>query len=110
MCPSCSCFSLDTCSATSPLSTVELFHSGSSRVEETTYLGMLLNLSANSSSRDGHAFAKPSQGTRPGQRRLGVEGLVELELVALLPPAELEAPAAVLVVLGPARVLDDAVE
>ena len=46
--------------ATSPFSTVELFHSGSSRVEETTYLGMVLNLSANSPSLDGQAAAKPS--------------------------------------------------
>ena len=60
MSPSCSRLSFETASATSPSSTVELFHSGSSRVEETTYLGMLLNLSANSPSRDGQASAKPS--------------------------------------------------
>ena len=40
--------------------TVELVHSGSESVDETTYLGMALNLSANSPSRDGHASAKPS--------------------------------------------------
>ena len=40
--------------------TVELVHSGSESVVETTYFGMLLNLSANSPSRDGHASAKPS--------------------------------------------------
>ena len=42
-----------------------LFHSGSRSVDETTYFGMLLNLSANSPSRDGHASAKPSYVTRP---------------------------------------------
>ena len=60
MSPPGSCLSFATSSTTSPLSTVELFHSGSSRVEETTYLGMLLNLSANSPSLDGQASAKPS--------------------------------------------------
>ena len=40
--------------------TVELFHSGSESVVETTYLGMSLNLSANSPSRWGHASANPS--------------------------------------------------
>ena len=44
--------------AGSPLSTVELFQSAFSRVDETTYLGMLLNLSPNSPSTDGHADAK----------------------------------------------------
>src|SRR5437016_651099 len=46
----------------------------------------------------------------PEQQGVGVEGLVELELVALLPPIELEAPASVPEVLGPARVLHHAVE
>ena len=45
---------------TSSLITVELFQVGSPRVLETTYLGMLLNLSANSPSREGHAAANPS--------------------------------------------------
>src|SRR5438093_6529447 len=58
--PSCSSRSLATSSATSPLSTVELVHWGSSRVEETTYLGIVLNLSANSPSLDGQASANPS--------------------------------------------------
>jgi hypothetical protein len=52
--------SLVTSSATSPVTTVVLFHSGFSSVDETTYLGIVLNLSANSPSRDGHAAAKPS--------------------------------------------------
>src|SRR3954467_4392200 len=55
----------DTASTTSPERTVVLFHSGSRSVEETTYLGMLLNLSAKSPVRDGHASAKPSYVTRP---------------------------------------------
>ena len=90
MSPSCSCFSFATSSATSPFSTVVLFHSGLSSVEETTYFGMLLNLSANSPSlrrpRSGKAFVgHPSQ-----QQRVGRERFVELELVALLAAAELE--------------------
>lgn len=60
MSPSTSCFSFETSSVRSPLSTVELFHSGFASVDETTYLGMPLNLSANSPSRDGQAWAKPS--------------------------------------------------
>src|SRR6476620_6148291 len=68
MSPSCPCFSFETASATSPLSTVELFHSGSSSVEDTTYLGMVLNWSANSPSLDGQAAGKPSEVTRPSSR------------------------------------------
>src|ERR1700674_335445 len=59
------CLSLETSLTTSPLSTVELFHSALSRVEETTYLGMPLNLSANSPSSDGQALANPWYVTRP---------------------------------------------
>jgi hypothetical protein len=44
---------------------VVLFHSGSSRVEETTYLGMLFSLSARAPSRDGHRAAKNSYVRRP---------------------------------------------
>ena len=45
-----------------PVSTVELFQAGSFSVDDTTYLGIELNLSANpnSSVRPGHAAAKPS--------------------------------------------------
>src|SRR6185295_6058226 len=70
MSPSCRSLSFATSAATSPVRTVELFHSGSVRVEETTYLGMLLNLSAKptSSVLDGHAAAKPSYVTRPSSR------------------------------------------
>ena len=46
----------------------------------------------------------------PQQLGVGLAGLVELELVALLSPADLEAPAAVLEALGAARVLHDAVQ
>src|SRR3954452_1111672 len=51
--------------ATSPEITVVLFHSGSDSVVETTYFGRLLNLSANSPSREGQAAAKPSYVVRP---------------------------------------------
>ncbi len=58
--PSC-CFSFPTSSATSPWIRVELFHSsGSSSVEETTYFGIELILSANGPSRSGQAAAKDS--------------------------------------------------
>src|SRR5438309_3276385 len=46
-------------------------------------------------------------GHPPEQERIGGEGLVELELVTLA-AVELERPASVPVVLGSARVLDDA--
>ena len=65
MSPSCLPFKFSTSAAMSPLSTVELVHSGSDNVDETTYFGMVLNLSANSPSLDGHAAAKPSYVTRP---------------------------------------------
>ena len=42
-----------------------LFHSGFSRVEETTYLGIELNLSAKSPSTCGHTAANASYVTRP---------------------------------------------
>src|SRR5215208_7972168 len=65
MSPSCEPLSFLTASARSPSSTVELLHSGSPRVDETTYLGIWLNLSANSPSREGQASANPSYVTRP---------------------------------------------
>src|SRR6478752_4044537 len=46
MSPSSSCFSFETASAASPVRTVALVHLGSSRVEDTTYLGRLFSLSA----------------------------------------------------------------
>jgi hypothetical protein len=58
--PSSSCFSFETSLTTSPFRTVELFQSGASRVEDTTYLGRLFNLSANSPLRDGHREASHS--------------------------------------------------
>ena len=60
MSPSTSSRSFATLSATSPSSTVVFVQSGSFSVEDTTYFGMLLNLSANSPSRDGQESAKPS--------------------------------------------------
>jgi len=62
MSPSRSCFSLETDSTTSPSSTVELLQSGFFRVEETTNLGIELNLSAKPASSfiEGQAAAKPS--------------------------------------------------
>src|SRR5215216_3238854 len=65
MSPSGRCLSSETAFTRSSSSTVELFHSGSSSVDDTTYFGMLLNLSANSPSRCGQASAKPSYVLRP---------------------------------------------
>jgi hypothetical protein len=59
---------------TSPLSTVVLFETGSWRVEDMTYLGLLFSLSASSSIRDGHRgqelVAAPAQQHGLGARRL----------------------------------------
>ena len=60
MSPSSRCLRFEISATTFPLSTVELFQLALSRVEETTYFGMLLNLSANSFFLDGQAAAKPS--------------------------------------------------
>jgi hypothetical protein len=58
----------------------------------------------------GHALAKPSIGDPAQQLGVGGHQLVELELAALLALVEGEGPAAVLVALRAARVLDDTVE
>jgi hypothetical protein len=55
-------------------------------------------------------FGEALVGLPAEQQRGGVHRLVELELVAVLAALELERPTAVLVVLGAARVLDDAVD
>src|ERR1700744_283622 len=65
MSPSNSCFSFDTSFTTSPSSSVELLHFGSQRVEDTTYLGRLFNLSAHSPLRDSHLAANHSSLRRP---------------------------------------------
>jgi hypothetical protein len=56
--PSISPFSFETSSTKSPFSTVELFQSGSSSVEDTTYFGRLFIWSASSPPRGGHVAAK----------------------------------------------------
>src|SRR6516164_78521 len=73
MSPSTSCFSFETSFTTSPLSTVpltavELLHLGSSRVADTTYLGMLFSRSAHSPLRDSHRAANHSSVRRPSSR------------------------------------------
>src|SRR5262249_7669289 len=68
MSPSICCFSVETSLTTSPLRTVELFHLGSCRVEDTTYLGRLFSLSAHSPLRDAHRAAKNSSVRRPSSR------------------------------------------
>src|SRR5215472_4497978 len=68
MSPSSPCFNFETSLTTSPLSTVELLHLGSSRVEDTTYLGRLFSLSAHSPLRDSHRVANHSSLRRPSSR------------------------------------------
>src|SRR5713226_6305255 len=68
MSPSSSCFSFETSSTTSPFRTVALLHLGPSRVEDTTYLGRLFNLSAHSPLRDSHRTANHSSLRRPSSR------------------------------------------
>src|SRR6266566_8734282 len=68
MSPSSSCFSFETSFTTLPFKTVELLHLGSSRVEDTTYLGRLFNLSAHSPLRDTHRAANHSSLRRPSSR------------------------------------------
>src|SRR5258708_214797 len=62
--PSC-CLSLVTSATTSPRTMVELFHAAFSSVEENTYFGMALILSAHGSVRLGQIFAKLSYVFRP---------------------------------------------
>src|ERR1700738_3116145 len=68
MSPASSCFSLLTSLTTSPVRTVELFHLGSWRVEDTTYLGRLFHLSAHSPVRDAHRVANHSSPRLPASR------------------------------------------
>src|ERR1700722_2063712 len=68
MSPSSSCFSLVTSSTTSPFRTVTLVHLGSSRVEDTTYLGRLFSRSAHSPGRDAHRVPNHSSLRRPSNR------------------------------------------
>jgi hypothetical protein len=65
ICPFSSCFGFKTSFTTSPLSTVAFFEPGSSRVEDTMYLGRLLILLASSPLRDGHRAANHLQLRRP---------------------------------------------
>jgi len=68
MSPASSCFSFETSPTTSPLRIVELLHLGSWRVEDTTYLGRLFNLSAHSPLLDSHRAANHSSLRRPSSR------------------------------------------
>src|SRR4029453_8699698 len=62
------CFSLETSLTTSPFSTVAFVHLGSSRVEDTTYLGRLFNLSTHSPLWDVDRLPKYSSLRRPISR------------------------------------------
>src|SRR6266567_2088743 len=68
MSASSSCFSLVTSSTTLPFRTVTLVQLGSSRVEDTTYLGRLFSRSAHSPGRDAHRVPNHSSLRRPSSR------------------------------------------
>src|SRR5208282_846221 len=68
MSPASSCFSFETSSTTSPFRTVALLHLGSWRVEDTTYLGRLFNLSAHAPLLDSHRVANHSSLRRASSR------------------------------------------
>ena len=105
-------FSAETSLTTSPLSTVPLLQAGSSRVAETTYLGMALSRSAHSPAAGGPASGEPLVAASPEQQRLRAQRLGERDLAPLLEVLAAEWPnqppraEALLAV----RVLDDAVE
>ena len=63
--PSSSCFSFETSPTTSPARTVELPHTGSSSVEDTTYFGRLFSRSAHSPVRDSQRVPKYASLRRP---------------------------------------------
>jgi len=63
--PSSSCFSRETSLTTSPLRTSELIQTGSSSVEEMTYFGRLLSVSAHAPSREFQREPKYSSLRRP---------------------------------------------
>jgi len=112
MSPFSSCFSFETSLTTSPLRTVELFHFGSWRVEDTTYLPRLFNLSAHSPVRDAHRGGEPLVAAPAQQEGLGPQRLLKLDLGPLfkvLAP-KLAEPAAEPEALLTVRVLDDSVE
>src|ERR1700728_4363177 len=68
MSPASSSLSFVTALTTSPRSTVEFPHLGSSRVEDTTYLGRLFRRSAHSPVRAAHRVANHSSLLRPSSR------------------------------------------
>src|SRR5260370_32058183 len=110
--PSISCFSLEASSITSPFSTVVLFQTGPSRVEDTTYLGMLFNRSANGPFRDGHPGGQELVAPPTQQKGLGAQRLVECHSGRLFATLAANAikPAAEPETLDAGRVLDDSVE
>src|SRR6516165_7143965 len=67
MSPSIACFSLETSMTTSPLSTLALDHLGSCRVDDTTYLGRLVNRSAHWPVLPNHRAANHSSLFRPSR-------------------------------------------
>src|SRR6266508_2518611 len=117
--PSICRFNFETTSTTSPFNTVVLFHTGASRVEDTTYLGRPFNLlgQAVQPLRQRAASGWPPGGQElvapPAQQKsLGAERLVECHLRRLFatPAAYATNPATVAEALNAGRVLDYSVE
>ena len=111
MSPSNACFRAPTSRRGHRASTVVLFHSGLSRVVETTNFGIAFILSPNSPvpSIFGHA-GEALVGHAPQQLRVGVHQLLELELVARVAAVELNAQPRCSKPLRPSRRLEHAVE
>src|SRR6266542_1507456 len=108
--PLSSCFSFETASTASPLSTVELFQSGSSRVEDTTYLGRLFKPVRQLATPGWPPRGEPLVAPPTQQQGLGAQGLVERELVEFWAVLDQADPAADPEALVTGRVLDDSVE
>ena len=83
---------------------------GSASVEETTNFGIVLNLSAKSPSRSRPRGREALVGHPAEEERRALHHLVQLELVSVLAPVELEGPASALQALGAAGVLHDPVD
>ena len=80
-------------------------------VLETTYFGIAFIFLPNPFvAHRGPRLGEALVGDAPEQLRVSGHQLVELELVALLAAVELERPAAVLVLLAAARILDHTVQ
>ena len=92
------------------MSTVELFQSGRSSVEDTTYLGIAVQPVRERAGPGRPSAREPLVGPPAHEHRLGRQGLIERELAELGAVLDRADPAAALEALVARRVLHDAVE